>query len=426
MTERTPPLEELQGSIATFVDQTERHVLILTTHDVELPIVLRVLDGLDGESPNDVYFVYAGRVNGAASYVDGLIAAVDEQLAEANAERAAIDAPPLQPVPEACRSAISDPCERLRAVLRHMVTWLPAGGEHRLVVALLPERIVDRETHARFVGALAPLRATLHDPWAKDVRLVLRDDRGAPYIVEALRRAQFRGPMLYTTRVTVGEIADALAEDAADPSLPTPRRIHALLQCAATDVALGRFERAIEHYGTLFAYYDTYGATVMKAVVLNGLGDILARMKRWPAARDSYLQALDLAADAESLTLILQSASAIGDVDMQAGSFAEASKSYALGASAAAKLGNVHVQADLLEKDGVARASASDLRGAANAWSEAAVVAREAGHEHRLASVVTRLRDISSAAGHRDLAARYDAELRDVRAALIAQRSEAS
>ena len=416
MTERVSPLDELQGQLFGFIDQSEQPVLVLTSLDEEVPTIARVFEAVDGESPGDVCFFHAAPVTGAAAYVEGLVVAVLAQLAEVNEERAENGDAPLAPPPPACRARDIDPFERLRALLVHMTTWLPPGGGHRLVVALVPERIADRETQARIAGALVPFGG--YAPWMRDVRLVLRDDRSSPFAIDALRRAGVSGPYVYTTRVTVGDLADDVALDAADPALPPARRMSALMQCAALDVALGRYEAAIDKYGILYQYYDTFKVIELKTMVVQGLGDVMARLDRLPAARGHYLQALDLASDAKSLTLILQAASAIGEVDMRLGDLAEADTSFTLGADAAEKLGNVFMHADLLERAGEARWGLGNARGATEAWTTSATVARESAYDERLSSVLVRMRDLSQRAGYADIAQGYDAELREVNARL--------
>lgn len=416
MSDRLSPLEELQAQLSTFIDQRAQPVMFLTCFDEELPTIVRVLDGLDGESPGDVFFVYTGPVGSPVAYVDGALAAVLEQLAEVNEERRENGAPALAAPPPGCSSQAVDPYQRLQWLFAHMTTWLPQEEDHRLVVALLPEHITNQETQARIAGTLVPFRD--YPPWMQHVRLVLRDDRRAPFVVDALRRTGVSGPFLYTTRVTVGDLADAVALDAADPQFPPARRMNALLQCAALDVALGRYEAAIDKYGILYQYYDTFKVIELKTMVVQGLGDVMARLDRLPAARGHYLQALDLASDAKSLTLILQAASAIGEVDMRLGDLAEADTSFTLGAGAAEKLGNVFMRADLLERAGEARWGLGNARGATEAWTTSATVARESAYDERLSSVLVRMRDLSQRAGYADIAQGYDAELREVNARL--------
>ena len=420
MPERLSPLEELQAALASFIDQREQPAMFLTSFDEELPTVCRVIDGLDGESPGDVFFTYVAPVGDAVTYVDGCLRDVLTELAEINAERAENGDPPFPGPPPGCSSPKIDPYQRLQWLFAHMTTWLPKDGDHRLVIFLLAEHINNQETHARIAGTLVPARD--YPPWMQTVRIVLRDDRRTPFVVDALRRTGVTGPLLYTTRTTVGDIADAVAEDAADPQLPPARRMNALMQCAMLDVALGRYEAAIEKYGVLFTFYDTHNVPELKALVVHGLGDVMSRLDRLPAARGRYLQALDLASEAKSLLLILQSASAIGEIDMRLGELVEADTSFTLGADAAQKLGNAYMQADLLEKAGEARWGIGNARGATEAWTTSASIAREYFYDERLASVLVRMRDIAQRGGYPDIADKYADELRVVNVRLAGKR----
>ena len=49
-----------------------------------------------------------------------------------------------------------DPLDRLRALLAHMTTWLDPAGDHRLVVALVPEKILDQAAYAAIAGVFIP------------------------------------------------------------------------------------------------------------------------------------------------------------------------------------------------------------------------------------------------------------------------------
>ncbi|WP_394828990.1 hypothetical protein [Pendulispora albinea] len=407
------PLEELNDALGSFVAQGERFGLLLTTRDEEVPLVVKALDALDEQSPPDVFFVDATPVRNGKQYADDVVRNAWAQLVEVNAERRARGQPPLAEVPGMCWSEQYTPMQRLAALIRHMLTWLPPDGDHRLIVALLPASIHDRDAHARIVGALLPFGD--YEPWMTSIRVVVRDDGAVPFAATALRTAGVRNVLLYTTRVTVAGIADAIASDAANTDLSPVRRINALLQCAGFDLALGRYNAALDKYGVLYTYYDRHGVPEMKAVVVQGVGDVMFRIGRFPAARDKYLQALEIASEARSLMLIMHICAALGDADLRLQGYAEAAKTYAIGAAAAEKLGNGFARADLLEKCGQAHATLGDLRGAGEAWTQAAVTAREVSYDPRLGTVLERLRDLCARGGYHDLAADYDRELREVR-----------
>ena len=418
MTELTPPLEELNAQVAGFVDQTEHPTLFLTCFDEEVPTLARALDGLDGASPSDLFLLHFKEISSKSSYVEGVLQNVIAQMQETNADRFEEGLLPLSMLTQACFRRDGDPIERLRALLAHMTTWLGPNAEHRFVVALVPEKTLDPAAYAAIVGALLP-GATL-EPWMRRCRFVLRDDRRAPYLVDALRRAGIRGPYLYTTRLTVGDFADAAAADAGNPELAPARRMNALLQAAALDVALERFEAAIDKYGLLYTYYDSHGVTELKAAAVMGIGDVMGRIGRLADARGRYLQALDLAADAQSLQMIFQISAAIGDIDMRGAAYPEANRSYTLAADAADKLGNVFAHADMLDHAGEARWSGGDVTSAVDGFNASANVARESGYDARLSVVLNRLHGIAATAGYGEVARTYATELAEVRSRLTA------
>ncbi|MCL2779855.1 MAG: hypothetical protein FWD73_17830 [Polyangiaceae bacterium] len=410
------PLEELHAVLDTFIEEKERFVFLLTTGDDELSLVVPLIEQMDESSPSDVYFIDVSPVRDLVTYVNAVVAHARAELDEVNQAREQEGREPIAALPDECQQKNVPPLDRLRCLISHMTSWVSDADGQRMVIALVPSHISDRPAHAKIVGALAPLQG--RPPWSRALRLILRDDRHEPFVEEILRKLGATGIYLYTTRLTIRELADVAAADVANKDLSAPRRINALMQCAIFDTALGRYEAAIDKYRTLFQYYDEHGVTEMKSTVLQGTGDILGRIKRYPGARDKYLQALDLASDAKSLQLILNCVIPLGDIDMRLDRYVEAEHVYALGAEAAEKMGNVYAQADLLEKCGLAREALKNHRGATECFTAAANAAREFSYDARLATVLPRLCKIYKRIGDDDLRKSYNAELRAVRARL--------
>ncbi|MCL2724326.1 MAG: hypothetical protein FWD69_07810 [Polyangiaceae bacterium] len=415
------PVEELRAALETFVKGKERAALLLTTTDNELPLVVRSLDHMDGSSPKDIYLIDVSPLNNLVSYVDTVIENVRLQLEEVNQESTREGQELLAPLPAECQDAQILPLMRLRSLMAHITSWVPDLEDQRMVVSLLPSHISDRNAHAQIIGALAPLHE--RRPWSNPLRLILRDDRAEPLVEQILRKWRATGIYLYTTRVTISELADAIAADVANKNLSAQHRISALMQCAMFDMALGRHEEALDKYSTLFQYYDEHNETQMKAVVLQGVGDVFVRLKQYSTAREQYLLSLGVATDAQSMQLILNGAMLLGNVDMTLRAYDEAEHAYALGAQTAEKLVNGYVQADMLEKCGLAREAQGNIRGAVECWSAAADAARENRNDKRLASVLPRLIEICRLGGHNDLRASYDAELRAASARLKENRT---
>jgi tetratricopeptide (TPR) repeat protein len=208
----------------------------------------------------------------------------------------------------------------------------------------------------------------------------------------------------------VGDFADAIARQVGDRAAPPAVRMNALLQCALLDYAVGRYEAAIDKFGQLYAYYDEHRVPELAALVVKSVGDVLARVARPAAARDKYLQALDIASDCGSLMMIFQTTSALGEISSASKAWVEADTSFTIAAESAEKLGCAHARADALDRAGLARARLGDLNRAVVAWTTSANVARESDYATRLAEVLSRLRDVARNANHPDIAASYECE----------------
>lgn len=413
------PIDELRDTLSAFVAQAEGPVLLLTSFDEEVPTVVRVVDALDGSSPADLILFHAEPMTDVMTYVDGLVAAITAQVAEANDERADVGASPLSALPAGCHDRRVNPLDRMRFLLLHLETWLPEGEGNRVVLALLPDRIPDRAGHARILGAVIPTQGLAS--WPARLRLVLREDRNAPFVVDTLRRGGVRGIFLYTTRVTVNDFADHVAEQVSDTSMAPARRMNALLQCAYFDVGAGRFEAALDKFSALYTYYHQHNVPQLVATVLCGIGDVMQRIERWESAQEWMVRALEVATEARSLPLILQAASGLADLTMRVRAYQQADAAYLLASNAAGKIGNVFAQADMMEKCGLAREAQRDVRGSAIAWNAAAKIARDAVYDARLATVLGRLLGLARNAGYDPEARALQAELNDCRGRLTLQ-----
>lgn len=416
---RLAPLDDLRRKLAQFVEQTDRGALILTCFDQEIPVIAKVLDALDGELTSDVVLFHTEPVLDVASYVRGLIVAIDGRLKEANDERVEAGAPLLSPLPALCLDPQRDALTRARALIAHLETWLPDGDGHRMLIALLPECIVDRAAHAQVLGAIAPFQG--HVGWPPRLRLVVREDQGAPFVIDALRRNRATAPYVLTSGTTVNDFADAVAAEVADTSVPPGRRMNALLQCAYFDVGAGRFEAALEKFGVLHNYYAKHNVRELEAMVLYGVGDVLQRIERWEGAEEWYARSLDLASDLRSLPLIMQASAALAELAMLRRAWHKADIGFGLASDAAGKLGNAFLRADHLEKCGDARMALGNPNGAVMAWRAVVDETRSTGYDQRLATSLSRLEDSARRAGFGPEADAFRRQLVEVQARLRLQ-----
>ncbi|MGK4009197.1 hypothetical protein WMF31_41745 [Sorangium sp. So ce1036] len=374
-------LDELKATLGEFVDQREHLLLVVSCADPEMAYVLKILEGMDDTAPSDLFLVFGEAFTEAAQYASAIMKALRVQMEIARAPREARGEAPLSPLPAVCDDPAAPPGARLRAAIDHVSSLVPAEGGHRVVWGLLPVQIVDREGYARLVGELVPTRGP--EPWMRGVRVIARDDRGAPFLVPPLRRGKAPGVLLYELDMSPAALNDALVQEAGDRSSPVADRMQALLQLAGLDYAYRRYPEALEKYGALYKYYAAHGATVMQAVILQGAGDVLRQMGDLKAARVKYHQGLALVMQLQALPVLLNLTAAIGDVSLELKDHRDAEGFFGLAAQIAEKLMNPFARADALEKQGIARYRAGDALGAVPAWRGAAALAKTFAYHER-------------------------------------------
>jgi tetratricopeptide (TPR) repeat protein len=163
----------------------------------------------------------------------------------------------------------------------------------------------------------------------------------------------------------------------------------------------------------------------MQAVVLQGVGDALRQMQEHALAKEIYHRSLALVMDTQALPVLLNLTFAIGDVSLVLEDYRDAEGFMGLAAQIADKMGNPFVQADALEKEGMARDRRRDLTGAVLVWQEAAALSKTCAYPERQQSVLQRLVRAYKTLGQSDKRRACEAELQVARRANDAAASTA-
>ncbi len=381
-------IQELQDTLGGFVEQRDHLLLVVGSTEAEAAWVLRTLKGLDEETPSDLFLLFSHDASEPAQYVTALLANLEAQLEGVSAERKANNSPPCPALPPVCQDVRQPPAVRLLAAFEHIRGLMPAEGDHRLVWALLPMKIGDRQGFAELVGRLIP-----HDgfqPWMRSLRIVVRDDRETPFLVPALRKLKAPGVLLYEPDLSTAALTDSLAREVDDPALPVLQRMQALLQLAALDYAHKRYPAALEKYGLLHAYFAEQGLKELQALCLQGTGDVLRAAGKRPQAKERYQQGLAVAVNTQALPILINLAMAAGDVCLELEQYEEAEGYFDITDRVATKALNPYPKADALEKRGLARYLRGQRGGAATSWNDAATLCRAVEYTARLRSVLQR------------------------------------
>jgi hypothetical protein len=410
-------IKELQEALEGFVQQGQSSVLVIALEESELTLVLKMVETMDQQDNANVYALFPEAASKSSdAYVSEVIKSLTSQMDGANTARVGDGQPAWPPVPAACTDPRTPPTQRLRAAVLHARSVVPNDPDNRLVFCLLPQQMAPPEPYREALSSLIPGPDGPPDPAWAGIRLILRDDKAKPTLIPELRRKKNPHVLVYEPDLSPAALMDAMAREAADPTLPEAERMQALGQLATLDFAHGRLEEAAAKYGVLYEYYTRYKAPAMQALVLQGVGDILRKTGNLPLARDRYAQGLTHALETQSLPLMLGLAYNVGDTNLELRSYAEADGHLDVARTIASKLLNPQLQADAMEKMGIARLAQKRYADAVAIWNEAAEVCRGCNHRDRLCSILERLSQVY--ASGRKLAEQRacEAEIRAVRA----------
>jgi tetratricopeptide (TPR) repeat protein len=410
-------IRELQQALTGFLRQSRRSVLVLALEDTELVYVLKLLQTMDQQDRAHVYGLFPQAADKSSSaYVGEVVKSLSDQLDEVNQDRVRAGNPPWSPMSPACTDMRLAPTQRLRAAILYARSVVPNNPDNRLVFSLLPQRMDSPEAFAEAVSSLLPSPGSASDAAWAGIRLILRDDKMKPVLIPELRRQKNASVLVYEPDLSPAALMDSMARDALDPNLSEGERMQTLGQLAAIDYSYGRLEEAAAKYGVLYEYYSRHKAPVMQALVLQGIGDVLRRAGNLPLARERYAQGLTHALETQALPLMLSLSYNVGDTSLALHNWADADGHLDIARTIAGQTLNPHMQADAMEKMGMARLEQKSYAEAAAIWNEGAEVCRGCDYRDRLCSILERLAALYASARRVGEQGACEAELRAVRA----------
>jgi hypothetical protein len=385
-------VKELKQALEGFVQQSRRSILVIKLEESELIFVMKMLQTMDQQDNANVYGLFPEAVTRTGNaYVSEIVKSLGSQLDGANTARVGEGNPPWPPMPPACTDLRFPAAQRLRAAILHARSLVPNDPDNRLVFCLVPQQIAVPAAYLDALSALIPAPTSPPDPAWAGVRIIIRDDGLKPALIPELRRQKNPHVLVYEPDLSPAALMDSMAQEVADPTLSEAERMQVLTQLATLDFAYGRLDEAGAKYGVLYDYYRRYKAPAMQALVLQGVGDILLKTGNLPLARDRYAQGLTHALETQSLPLMLGLSYKVGELDLELKEYAEADGHLDVARTIASKTLNPQLQADAMEKMGLARVGQKRYAEAVAIWNEAAEVCRGCNHRDRLCSILERL-----------------------------------
>jgi tetratricopeptide (TPR) repeat protein len=410
--------QKIDGRLRQFIGQRDALLLVVICRDEETAFLLKTTQAID-ESSADVFWMFAEDFVDPQAYVDALVGSFRTRVEMLNTKLTEAGEPPWPALPPRLVDVRTRPSARMRVLLMYARRRIPNLEKGRLVAVLTPFKIENPLGWRAFLREL-----TEHDPaapWCHHLRIIARERPGvvlperAGELRERADLASFRSTEVYPIDLGADALAAAVQEDIADPELPIADRAQALLTAAMLDYAHQRYRAAMEKYRLLRDLYAHLGLEPMLALVLNGMGEVLARTGNRAQAIEHFEMAITPAANSASYAVLLNVSLNLANVYLAAKEWAKAAEHYAAAESLATAMLNAQVKLACLENIGVCRAQLRDWGGAHQAWRVGATLAstlREADAQKRL---LTRLRKLYDAANMRDHLRSVEQELRGVR-----------
>jgi tetratricopeptide (TPR) repeat protein len=369
--------DRAKAELADFTEQRKDLGLIATCSDEDAALLLQLLGDLDQGSDSDLFLLFGSPFERADSYVGAVIAELDQEHQAADAELVKAGKPPLPPLPPELRSPEPmPPWKRLEAAVVFGRSLLPREGGRRLVWAMVPARIADRDGYLELVAHLLP-RESLR-PWMPHVRLVIRDvkqtEREHPVLRAGARRTR-----LWTGDFGPAALAASLSDAANDESAPMTERMEALLSSAVLDHAHDRPEQAIDKFKTLLGYFHRTENQPMKALVMNAIGDVFRRLGKTEQALNWYECAVEAVAEARAPVVLATIVNNLGGVSFELRRFDQAEQYFDQLDKLASAMLDAQTKALALEWRGLSQRKLDRNVDAIKSWEAAATVSRSLG-----------------------------------------------
>lgn len=393
-------IEELKETIHEFIDQADDLFLVLSASDTDMPLVHKIIEGVDQEQPADIVLRFAERSQPTASaYADAVLKNLDAQITEVNIVRTEKQMDPWPALPASCHDSRWPERQRMHLAMKHIRDLFPKDEDHRILWCFLPAPMGDATGYASLVASLLPKSGI--EPWMHSQRIIARDDRSLPFLVPYLHQKKIEGTLVYPVDFSTPAVLDSMAKEVQDPNTPEPQRMMTLLQLAATDQSHQRYPEAAKKYAICYDYYQRSKMPVQQAVCLSGAGDCLLAAGKLPEAKERYTQSMALAAPVgvSGLPVVMLVAAKTGDVCMALNQVSDAEGFFDMASQIAGKFLNLEFKADCMEKVGIAREVAGRYSAAAEVWQNGIGLCRDGDYFFRMKSIAERLVALRSRRG---------------------------
>jgi tetratricopeptide (TPR) repeat protein len=396
--------------LSDFIEQRDDLLFISVCSVNDAAFALQTLRDIEQASSSDLFLLFANEFKSPGEFVTAALEHLREERRLACEALAEEGREPLPPFPEALMNDEAPPADRLRGAIEYARSLAPPEGGHRLVWAMVPLKIDDRQAYLQLVSSLVPWRGV--KPWMAGVRLIFRADPNfaqvAPELAEA-PRARLR-----RTDFGAGAITREMEKEAYDEDLPMEQRMQALLSLAYTDYAENRAEDAEEKFNTLLSYGQETKNLQLQAVAINGLGDVARRRGDLDQAQHWYECALIPVAEAKQPHILATVVKNLADMAYGRERYADAEQYFDGLDKLSAHLLDPEGKATALEWRGLSQERQGKHEQAIESWETAATLCRNIGLPEQLRMNLRRLAPVYQRLRMREKLAALQTELREL------------
>jgi tetratricopeptide (TPR) repeat protein len=408
--------QKLDEDLRGFIDQRDKLLLLVKCRDEECGYLLKTLEAIDESTPH-IFWMFAESFGEPGPYVESVVKGLTTRLEALAKTIAEAGGEPWPPLPPRLLDVRLPPVTRMQLLALYLRKRIPDLEAQRLVIALSPLRILDPIRWRAFLRELSTYDPAA--PWCHHVRLIARealdvalptDTTGA--VQGYVDPASFPSADVCSVDFSLGAMQQAVKDNVEDKSLPLADRCQALLIDAMVDYAHQRYEPAMAKYQLLRSFYAALGLEAMLALVLNGIGEIFARIGSRDPAVQHFEMAITPAANSNSYPVLLNISLNLGNLYLGEENWTQASDYYVGAEALATACLNAHVKLSCLENIGVCRLRLSDYAGAQKAWQDGATLARALKEDESRKRMLTRLQGLYTEARMRDQLQAVEQELR--------------
>jgi tetratricopeptide (TPR) repeat protein len=394
--------EKLGATLRGFIDQRDDWLLLVAANDSDSALVLQSLREFDHQSPGDLVMLFGQPFAAPDAFLDTLAGALRDEVETVNAG-AAPDDTPLPAPPEALSEPAVPAPARLKFALGYAASLVYPRGGQRYVWGMVPGEIRESEKYVRLLAGLPTAEPA---PWMRGGRVIAR----VPVNFDLAKSPLAGAPRVRVEKFVIPDDAHEkeLLATLNDPAIPEADRMGAATQLGFIDAAHDRLPAATAHFNKALAFFQWVRLPAMEGLVMMGLGDVARRRgdragaKRWQEA------ALVPAAKAESPILMASIVQHLGVLAYERGDYAEAAERYHEVAGFHRAMFSEDTLAEALEWEGESLDRSGKTQDAVFRWYEAALIGKTFNLEHRLATVLPRLRQGYEKLGWADATETFD------------------